>query len=70
MNYHAFRSKSTRRHNTIFVSVVKVVVRKHAARLTDGVHSDSEKEVKYFKNYISCFRILATTKMQLTYIIY
>ncbi|CAM6042973.1 unnamed protein product [Sphagnum compactum] len=45
-NYHAFRSKSTGRHSTTAVSAVKVAVREHAAGLTGGAHSDSEKEVK------------------------
>ncbi len=62
-NYHAFHSKSKGRHITIDVSVVKVV-RKHATGLINGVHSDLEKKVKYFRNCTSCFRILTTTKMQ------
>ncbi len=64
MNYHAFLSKSTRIHNVTYVSVVKVFAKEHAVGLTGGVHSDSKKEVNYFKNYISCFVILTTTKMQ------
>ncbi len=64
MNYHAFRSKSTGRHSTTAVSAVKVAVREHAAELTGGAHSDSEKEVKYFRNCTSCFGVLATTKVQ------
>jgi hypothetical protein len=64
INYHAFRSKSTGRQSTTAVSAVKVAVREHAAGLTGGAHSDSEKEVKYFRNCTSCFGVLATTKMQ------
>jgi hypothetical protein len=64
VNYHAFRSKSTGRHSTTAVSAVKVAVREHAAGLTGGAHSDSEKEVKYFRNCTSCFGVLANTKMQ------
>ncbi len=63
-NYHAFPSKSTIIHNATSVSVAKVFAREHAIGLTGGVHSDSKKEVNYFKNYISCFVILTTTKMQ------
>jgi hypothetical protein len=63
-NYHVFPSKSTKRHIATFVSVVKVFVREHTTWLIGGVHNHSKKEVKYFKNYISCFGILATTKMQ------
>ncbi len=65
-NYHAFRSKSTGRHSTTAVSAVNVPVREHAAGLTGGAHSDSEKEVKYFRNCTSCFGVLATIKMQQT----
>ncbi len=65
-NYHAFHSKSKGRHIIIDVSVVKVVVRKHATRLINGAHSDSEKKVKYYRNCTSCFRVLTTTKMQQT----
>jgi len=65
-NYHAFRSKSTGRHSTTAVSAVKVAVREHAAGLTGGAHSDSEKEVKYFRNCTSCFGVVATTKMHQT----
>jgi len=39
------------------------VVKKHVARLIAGVHNDSKKEVKYFRNCTSCFGVLATTKI-------